>query len=102
VLLTGATGGCALLAAIEEVGCGKGAPAAGGPDRPRDAATEVAPMPGTVGSIKEAGDRDRSPPIAPDVRFTSPVRAVPLLATGCALAGSGVVRDRLGNTAAGL
>jgi hypothetical protein len=70
--------------------------------RPRDAATEDAPIPGTVGSIKLAEPEAGLRGTAPEVRLTSVVGRVSGLAAGCAEPGAGPACDNLGSKPAGL
>jgi hypothetical protein len=66
--------------------------------RPSEAATEVDPIPGTVGSIKLAGPPDRPRGVAPVVRLTSR----PVLAAGPPEPGAGPACERVGSRCAGV
>ena len=66
--------------------------------RPSEAATEVDPIPGTVGSITLAGPPDRPRGMAPEVRLTSR----PVLAAGPAEPGPGPACESVGSTCAGV
>ncbi len=69
--------------------------------RPSEAATDVDPMPGTVGSITLALLPEGPRGMAPEVRFTSVVVG-PELAAGPPEPGPGPACERAGSTAAGV
>jgi hypothetical protein len=69
--------------------------------RPSDAATEDAPTPGTVVSIKLAGLDGALRCFAPEVRLTSVVGRESGLAAGCAEPGAEPACDNVGSNPAG-
>jgi hypothetical protein len=69
--------------------------------RPSDAATEDAPTPGTVVSIKLAGLDGALRCFAPEVRLTSVVGRESGLAAGCAEPGAEPACDNVGSKPAG-
>ena len=64
--------------------------------RPSEAATEVDPIPGTVGSIKLGGPPDTPRGMAPEVRLTSELGVPLTLAAGRAKPGVGLACESTG------
>jgi hypothetical protein len=71
-------------------------------DRPSEAATDVDPIPGTVGSIVLARLAEGPRGMAPEVRLTSAVGVLPAVVAGGAQPGAGPACERAGCKRAGV